>query len=118
MPLKTKQVGRYTVSQFGTLESVRARLFTEQIEPLKAKGEALTDDQKAMNTWLDEWAGIAACVTPFISRDEYRELDLDVYVGLIEAFSEVTGDMSGLPIKLSKKKKPSAPKNSLSASAT
>lgn len=111
MPLKTKQVGAYTVSQFGTLESVRARLFNEQIEPLKRTGE-LSEDDKAYNAWLDEWTGVASCVTPFISREAYREMDLELYMQIITAFTELTGDMTEVAVTRSKKKKSNAPKKS------
>ena len=49
--LKTKQVGKYTVSQIGALESARMRLFSKQIaalNPDEATEAALLDERDRM----------------------------------------------------------------------
>jgi hypothetical protein len=116
MPLKTKVVGIYTVSQFGTLESVRARLFHEQVEPLKKSGKNLTDDEQAMNEWLDEWVTFAACTSPLMTRDDYAALPMETYAQLASAMDELNSDLSGVSVPGSKKKNAKHQTNSTSAS--
>lgn len=105
MTLKTKQVGVYTVSQMGPLESVRLRLFQKQIEELKTEDPVIKEA-------LNEWAFIAACTTPFISREEYLQTPALDLAKLTEAVSECNDDIISLgqetaDPKRAKKKKPS-----------
>jgi hypothetical protein len=109
MPLKTKQVGKYTCSQFGTLESIRVRMFSEQVEPLKhkaAEGQELSVDDQAFNRWLDEWVSVAAVVQPLITREEYAVLSPNEQIELMTAIEEVNEEIANVPItKVSKKKR-------------
>jgi len=92
MALKTKQVGKYTVSQFGTLANVRGRLFRERVEPFRKvakEGEELSDDDIIFNMWLDEYAGIASLVQPLITLEEYSEMSVTLYKDLNDAIEEV-----------------------------
>jgi len=93
--LKTKIVGPYTVSQFGTLANVRARVFRDKVEPLKkkpAKGCELSEDDAIYNAWLDEWVTMACLIQPVISLDEYAEMSPRLMKELNEAVEEVNSD--------------------------
>jgi len=109
MPLKTKQAGKYICSQFGTLESIRARMFSEQAEPLRRKadeGQELSFDDQAYNKWLDEWIAVAAVTQPLITREEYAALTQTEQIELMAAIEDANEEIAGLPIApLSKKKR-------------
>jgi hypothetical protein len=110
MPLKTIQVGKYTVSEYSTLQNVRARMFSERVTPLRKvckEGETLSDDDQAYNLWLDDWIGLAAITQPYISLDEYAEMQADVLIPLLKASDEVNGDLQEFAEQPKSKKKPS-----------
>ena len=93
--LKTKVVGQYTVSQFGTLANVRGRLFRERVEPLRKvapKGGELSDDDIVYNMWLDEYISFASLIQPLITLDEYEVLSIELYSELSKAIEEVNAD--------------------------
>jgi hypothetical protein len=96
MTQETKQVGTYTVSKFGTLESVRANIFAEQAAKLKRKppnGGELSEDDEIYNKWLDHWVGIAAVVQPKITIEEFAELEPSEYGKLVAAIGEVNSEL-------------------------
>lgn len=104
MPLKTKQVGIYTVSQMGVLESARLRNNQRNV------AEDLKSDDPAMVDALSEWVLVAACTTPFIPRDEFFAMPMSELAPLIEAAEEMNSDLlpgaEVLPAKQAKKKQP------------
>jgi hypothetical protein len=79
--LKTEQVGRYTVSQIGPLQGTRLRLFQRQLSEMK-------DDAETIEA-LGDWAVLAACVSPFISREEYLQTPVQELQPLMEAMERV-----------------------------
>ncbi len=90
--LRTKQVGKYTVTQFGTLASVRARYFNEEANKLRhitPEGETPSDDDEIYNLWLDDWVSLASSVQPKITIAEYESIDVNLMKELSDAISEV-----------------------------
>lgn len=93
--LKTKQVEKYTVSQYGSLPNVRRRFFADEVEPLRRKakkGEQLSEDDTIYNAWLDEWTGFACLIQPKITLEEYEGIDANLYRTLTLAIEEVNSD--------------------------
>jgi hypothetical protein len=115
MPLKTKQVGKYTVSQVGTLESARMRVFTDEKERylavLKKDGKEIPDE---LLLTLEEWVSFAACIMPKITIEEYLQTPIVELTSLGDALQEVNDN--GLPVTVpSKKKKSSKAEKSMPA---
>lgn len=105
MALNTKQVGSYTVTQMGALESARLRLFQRQNAELEQKQGNL--DPARVEAW-NEWAVVAACVTPHITRDDYLAIPVMETRLLIDAVEELNAGL--LEGDQPKKKKTSQPK--------
>lgn len=85
------------MTQMGALESARMRLHQRNIA-----GE--TDEALAMA--LEEWALIASCVTPFISREDYLQMPVTETRPLLLAVEELNSDMvdNGTPEQAKKKR--------------
>ena len=95
--LKTKQVGKYTVSQRGPLQNCRVRVFHARVEKLfhvPQKDEELSDEQVAYNDFLLNWVAVAACTEPLITLEQFgSDPDLDEVVLAVDEVNEIqTGD--------------------------
>lgn len=113
--LKTKQVGKYTVTEMGPLEQTRMRLYLRNAE--KRMTHPVTKeriDDPELEETLQNWAGAACCVTPSIDFDEWMQTSLSVIVPILEAVEEVNADMLGRKDNpaLTKKKPRSRPQKS------
>lgn len=95
--LKTKQVGKYTISQIGPLQASNLRIFQARAEKEPDEG------RKAA---LSEWAVLAACTSPYISETEYLDTPVQELQPLMEAMEEVnTAFIPGGEPQPSKKKR-------------
>lgn len=116
MALKTKQIGNYTISQMGALEGVRLRLFQRQNAELEKKQ---AEPDPAWVEAMSEWALLAACTTPHITREQYLATPITELQPIMDALGDLNADMFGTGVEQqSKKKTPKSPPKSTSASAT
>ncbi len=97
--LRTKQVGKWVVSEIGALQGVRMNLFRAQAEERAAKDNAI-----GMAEVLTEWAQLAACVDPLLTVDEYLQLPAVEIMEIVNAMAEVNETLPGVP-QPSKKKR-------------
>lgn len=95
--LKTKQVGIYIVSQMSALEGARLRIYQQ-------KNLGMKFDDPAMQAVADEWAVVAACVTPHITLEDYTSIPLVETRPLLEAVEELNADIVGGETEPAKKK--------------
>ena len=106
MPLKTKQIGKYTASQIGALQGANLRIHQRKISEMGAADGMLEA--------LQEWALVSACVTPFISLEEWLDTPLIELRPLVEAVEELNSEMVQ-PAETTPKKKPPKAQKSNSA---
>ena len=99
MALRTKQVGKWTVSEIGALQGVRMNLFRAQAEERAKK-----DDTVGMAEVLQEWAQLSACVDPLLTADEYLQMPAVEIMEIVNAMGEVNETLPGDP-QPSKKKR-------------
>jgi hypothetical protein len=101
--LKTKQVGKYTCTQMGPLESIRLRAHAKNIDALKITDEELLAERNS-------WAFMAACVTPFISWEEYIQTPMAELKLIIDALNDLNEGFEDGP-QTKKKSKGKPPKS-------
>ena len=86
--LKTKQVGSYTVSQIGALQGANLRVFQRRVIELTSQ-----NSDEAYAETLQEWALIAACVSPYIPLEQWLDTPLLELRPLVDAVNELNDDV-------------------------
>lgn len=84
MGLKTKTIGEYTVSEAGFLASIRLSMARAEIEAMKPDM-----DDPALRQAAITWPFVAACVTPYISWDDFLQMRDDVIMPIAAAVMEL-----------------------------
>lgn len=95
--LKTKQVGKYTVSQAGPREEARMIAYSKRVESIEVEDEA---DREA----LTQWAYVAAVTRPIIPLEDYLNTPAVELREILEAVAETNGDVLEADAERSKKK--------------
>ncbi len=95
--LQTKQVGRFTVSQAGMIQSVRRVNMVKKLQELLDKY-----DEETLQA-LTIYPHIAGCITPIISIDEFMQMSEQELDELTLAVMELNPHWFAVPEEQEKK---------------
>lgn len=89
MPLNTRVIGDYTVTEAGPIEAARSVNFAAKYQAMlneaQAKGNDATEDDLERLQALSAWATFGACVSPRLSPDDWLAIPLTVIADIRQA---------------------------------